>query len=85
MRDPRPPTYTGGTKIARQGLAFSLPWLNIKCASTPMQGEPAMSWAHKLLGGALMAALSLATVEVSGDPATADKKALCVARPAGCH
>jgi hypothetical protein len=44
-----------------------------------------MSWVHKLLGGALMAALSLATVEVSGDPATADKKALCVARPAGCH
>lgn len=26
MRDPRPPTYTGGTKIARQGLAFALPW-----------------------------------------------------------
>ncbi len=42
-----------------------------------------MSRVHKLLGGALMAALSLATVEVSGDPATADKKALCVAQPGG--
>jgi len=26
MRDPRPPTYTGGTKIARQGLALSATW-----------------------------------------------------------
>jgi len=30
-----------------------------------------MSQVHKLLGAALMAALSLATVAVSGDPATA--------------
>ena len=42
-----------------------------------------MSRVHKLLGAALMAALSLATVAVSGDPATADKKALCVAQPGG--
>jgi tetratricopeptide (TPR) repeat protein len=42
-----------------------------------------MSRVHKLLGAALVAALSLATVAVSGDPATADKKALCVAQPGG--
>ena len=42
-----------------------------------------MSRVHKLLGAALVAALSLATVAVSGDPATADKKALYVAQPGG--
>jgi hypothetical protein len=38
MRYPRPPTYTGGTKIARQGLAFSVPWPAYYCDSKPMQG-----------------------------------------------
>src|SRR5260370_31934106 len=48
-----------------------------------MQGEPAMSRARKLLGSALVAALSLATFEVSGDAATGDKKALCAGQPGG--
>jgi hypothetical protein len=36
-----------------------------------------------LLGSALAAALSLANVGVSGNSATADKKALCVGQPSG--
>ena len=83
MPNPRPPTCTGGTKIARQGLAFSVPWAAYRCASTTMQGEPAMSRARKLLGSALMAALSLATVGVTVDSATADTTALCVGPPGG--
>jgi hypothetical protein len=51
--------------------------------STPMQGEPAMSRSGKLLGGALVAALTLTTAGVIGDPATADEKALCAGQPKG--
>jgi tetratricopeptide (TPR) repeat protein len=39
--------------------------------------------ARKLLGSALVAALSLTTVGAGGDAGTADKKALCVAQPSG--
>jgi tetratricopeptide (TPR) repeat protein len=42
-----------------------------------------MSRARKLLGSALAAVLSLTTVEVSGDSATADRKALCAGQPGG--
>jgi tetratricopeptide (TPR) repeat protein len=42
-----------------------------------------MSRARKLLGSALVAALSLATFEVSGDAETGNKKALCVGQPGG--
>jgi tetratricopeptide (TPR) repeat protein len=48
-----------------------------------MQGGLAMSRMRKLLGNALVAALSLATVGASGESATADKTALCVAQPKG--
>jgi tetratricopeptide (TPR) repeat protein len=42
-----------------------------------------MSRARILLGSALSAVLSLANLGVSGDSATADKKALCVGQPSG--
>ena len=42
-----------------------------------------MSRARKLLGSALVAALLLATFEVSGDAETGDKNALCVGQPGG--
>jgi tetratricopeptide (TPR) repeat protein len=48
-----------------------------------MQEEPAMSRARKLLGSALVAALSLTTVGVRGDSATADEKAVCAGQPKG--
>jgi tetratricopeptide (TPR) repeat protein len=42
-----------------------------------------MSRARKLLGSTLVAALSLATVGVTADSATADKTALCAGQPGG--
>jgi hypothetical protein len=48
-----------------------------------MQGEPAKSRVHKLLGAALMAALSLTTVGASGESATGDEKALWAGQPGG--
>ena len=42
-----------------------------------------MSWARKLLGSALAAALTLTAIGVNGDSATADEKALCAGQPGG--
>jgi hypothetical protein len=42
-----------------------------------------MSRARKLLGSALVAALSVRTVGASGESATGDEKALCAGQPGG--